>query len=206
MAPFPRQPRLFEMPSSTSSSSASGFAAATFTPLDDSGSGGTGSGESTTVGQATQAQAQAQAGGLEHCLLTVGEGPTLGLYRVGGGGGRYRGLAELVSAVRQRITRAVVGTVGTLLPLALAPGLGLLRHALPLRFGGGEAEEHGGGSGGGLGGEEDPFAPAAIRWVIGVWSRRVPICLSVRTGGPSVCCELRDDNMRTLYYTNDQTI
>ncbi len=91
----------------------------------------------------------------------MGAAPTLGFYTLGGGGGQYRGLAELVSAVKQRITRAVVGTVGTLLPFA-APGLGLLRSALPSRLlggvgGGGEEGE------GGKGAAVDFFAPAAVR-------------------------------------------
>lgn len=49
-------------------------------------------------------------------FITCGSGPMLGFYALGGDGGYYRGLGELVSAVRRRITSAVVGTVGSLLP------------------------------------------------------------------------------------------
>jgi len=49
-------------------------------------------------------------------FITTGSSPMLAFYALGGEGGYYRGIGELVSAVRRRITSAVVGTVGSLLP------------------------------------------------------------------------------------------
>ena len=62
-------------------------------------------------------EAQSNAARKDQCfLLTTGASPTLGFYSLGGSGGYYRGLGELVTAVRRRIARAVVGTVGLLNP------------------------------------------------------------------------------------------
>jgi hypothetical protein len=54
---------------------------------------------------------------------------------------RYKGLGELVTAVRRRLTRAVVGTVGGLVPWGYLP------------FGGGKDKDK----------PQDPYTPGAGR-------------------------------------------
>jgi len=94
-------------------------------------------------------------------------------------GGTYRGLAELVTAVKDRITRAVVGTVGSLLPYAwgyssyfssssstsssLPPSSSSVDDSSSSSSSGGKHKRNKLSEGGREGGKErDPFAPAAL--------------------------------------------